>query len=71
MIGDLSISRFKANPNMEMTGHVVTRLYRPPEILLGTKIYDETIDIWGMGCTFAELFLPSQQHLFVSNSELD
>ncbi|EER34773.1 hypothetical protein CTRG_01634 [Candida tropicalis MYA-3404] len=38
------------------TGLVVTRWYRPPEILLGERKYTTAVDIWGVGCVFAELF---------------
>lgn len=38
------------------TGLVVTRWYRPPEILLGERKYTTAVDIWGVGCVFGELF---------------
>lgn len=38
------------------TGLVVTRWYRPPEILLGDRNYTTAVDVWGVGCVFAELF---------------
>mgnify|MGYP004713573545 CR=1 FL=1 len=38
------------------TGLVVTRWYRPPEILLGERKYTTAVDLWGVGCVFAELF---------------
>lgn len=37
------------------THTVITRWYRPPEILLGSKTYGTEIDIWSLGCVFAEL----------------
>ena len=33
---------------------MVPRWYRPPEIILGNSYYDNKIDIWGLGCIFAE-----------------
>jgi len=36
---------------------VVTLYYRAVEILLGNGYYDESIDIWSVGCVFAELLL--------------
>lgn len=39
----------------ELTGHVVTRWYRPPEIILLEKDYGAAIDMWSIGCIFAEL----------------
>ena len=34
---------------------VVTLWYRAPEILLGTKTYSTPVDIWSIGCIFAEM----------------
>ncbi len=39
----------------ELTGHVSTRWYRSPELILLEKIYSTAIDIWATGCVFAEL----------------
>jgi serine/threonine protein kinase len=33
-----------------------TRQYRAPEVILGSSIWDEKSDIWGLGCIFAELY---------------
>lgn len=38
-----------------LTGHVVTRWYRAPELILLQKNYTAAIDIWSLGCIFAEL----------------
>ena len=34
---------------------VVTLWYRAPEILLGTEHYSTPVDIWSIGCIFAEM----------------
>lgn len=39
----------------ELTGHVVTRWYRAPELILLEKEYGPAIDVWSVGCIFAEL----------------
>ena len=39
----------------KLTGHVVTRWYRAPELILLEKDYGESIDVWAIGCIFAEL----------------
>lgn len=46
-----------------MTDYVSTRWYRAPEVLLGSENYTTSIDMWAIGCIFAELltrkpFLP-------------
>lgn len=43
------------NMKRELTGHVVTRWYRAPELILLEKDYTAAIDIWSTGCIFAEL----------------
>lgn len=38
-----------------MTRHVVTRWYRAPELILLQDDYNELIDVWSVGCIYAEL----------------
>lgn len=38
-----------------MTEYVVTRWYRAPELLLSCSEYTSSIDVWSVGCIFAEL----------------
>ena len=33
------------------------RWYRPPELLFGCRYYSSAVDIWSVGCIFAELML--------------
>lgn len=40
-----------------MSGNVVTKLYRPPEIFYGKKNYDEKIDIWSLGVSITEMMV--------------
>ncbi|CAO2608738.1 Mitogen-activated protein kinase 14 [Lemmus lemmus] len=39
----------------EMTGYVATRWYRAPEIMLNWMHYNQTVDIWSVGCIMAEM----------------
>lgn len=48
-----------------LTRHIVTRWYRPPEVIL-VQDYDYKVDIWSAGCIFAELL--GKYILFVYNS---
>lgn len=43
------------NVKRELTGHVVTRWYRAPELILLEKDYTAAIDAWSLGCILAEL----------------
>lgn len=38
-----------------MTEYVVTRWYRAPELLLSCDNYGTSIDVWSVGCIFAEI----------------
>lgn len=42
---------------------------RPPELLLGKDVYGPEIDMWSVGCIFAELLLGSP--LFHGNAEME
>lgn len=55
--GGLNGKQVKGNQNIkrELTGHVVTRWYRAPEVILLEKDYTAAIDMWSVGCIFAEL----------------
>ncbi|XP_053157670.1 cyclin-dependent kinase 3 isoform X3 [Hemicordylus capensis] len=48
---------------------VVTLWYRAPEILLGCKYYSTAVDIWSIGCIFAEMV--TRKALFPGDSEID
>lgn len=39
----------------DLTAYVITRWYRPPELLCQVKSYDQAVDMWSMGCILAEL----------------
>ncbi|RNF26182.1 mitogen-activated protein kinase, putative,protein kinase [Trypanosoma conorhini] len=41
---------------LRMTHYVVTRWYRPPELLLMSDDYDGAIDLWGVACIAVEMF---------------
>ena len=40
-----------------MTDYVVTRWYRAPEIMFQHQKYTAAVDVWAVGCIFAELIL--------------
>lgn len=57
-IGDLGLARLFYKPlNSLFSGDkvVVTIWYRAPELLMGTRHYTPAIDLWAVGCIFAEL----------------
>ena len=52
---DFGMSRNLEDFNLQLTEYVVTRYYRAPEIMLSSHHYSKKIDVWSVGCTFAEL----------------
>ncbi|PJF19209.1 Serine/threonine-protein kinase [Paramicrosporidium saccamoebae] len=56
-LADFGLARSFGYPIEPMTSQVVTRWYRPPELLYGARYYTDAVDIWAAGCIFAELML--------------
>lgn len=48
---------------------MVTLWYRAPEILLGSKFYSTSVDVWSIGCIFAEMVIGKV--VFPGDSEID
>lgn len=56
-IADFGLARLIGKPLKPLTPTVVTLWYRPPELLLGSKEYTCSLDMWSVGCIFGELLL--------------
>ena len=52
---DFGMSRNLKEDDLTLTEYVVTRYYRAPEIMLSSHHYSKKIDVWSVGCSFAEL----------------
>jgi len=68
-IADFGLARAFGLPVRNYTHEVVTLWYRPPEILLGSKKYSISCDVWGIGCIFAEM--ATKRPLLPGDSEID
>jgi len=68
-LADFGLGRTYSIPMMKYTHEVVTLYYRAPEILLGSEFYSLSVDIWSIGCIFAEMI--SGNPLFKAESEID
>ncbi|OQR81894.1 mitogen-activated protein kinase [Thraustotheca clavata] len=55
--------------DLELTEYVVTRWYRAPEIMLGCIKYTQDVDVWSLGCIFAEML--SRKPLFPGQDYID
>lgn len=47
----------KLEPNQPSVSYICSRYYRAPELIVGCSLYTTKIDIWGLGCVIAEMFL--------------
>ncbi|KAK2980250.1 hypothetical protein RJ640_008918, partial [Escallonia rubra] len=55
-LADFGLARsFSNDHNGNLTNRVITLWYRPPELLLGATKYGPAVDMWSVGCIFAEL----------------
>lgn len=55
-IADFGLGRRQSKGGL-YTNKVITRWYRPPELLLGAMEYNTNIDVWSVGCVLGELML--------------
>lgn len=56
-IADFGLARAYGIPVRAYSSEVVTLWYRAPDILLGNTNYTDSIDMWSIGCIFAEMLL--------------
>lgn len=54
-IADFGLARPFGAPVRSYSPEVVTLWYRSPDVLLGSKYYSTSIDMWSIGCIFAEM----------------
>ncbi|XP_041008740.1 cyclin-dependent kinase C-1-like isoform X1 [Juglans microcarpa x Juglans regia] len=55
-LADFGLARsFSTDHTGNLTNRVITLWYRPPELLLGATKYGPAVDMWSVGCIFAEL----------------
>ncbi|XP_068668093.1 cyclin-dependent kinase B1-1 [Aristolochia californica] len=67
-IADLGLGRAFTIPLKSYTHEIVTLWYRAPEVLLGSTHYSTGVDMWSVGCIYAEMV--RRQALFPGDSEL-
>lgn len=60
-LGDFGLARSldqctnEKGPNIVLTDYIATRWYRAPEIILGSRKYSKSVDMWSSGCILGEL----------------
>ncbi|KAI1311288.1 Cyclin-dependent kinase 3 [Mortierella claussenii] len=68
-LADFGLARAFGIPLRTYTHEVVTLWYRAPEILMGSRHYSTAVDMWSIGCIFAEMI--TRRALFPGDSEID
>ena len=67
-LADFGSAFFETDVDNDPTPYLVSRFYRPPEVILGLE-YDRMVDLWSTSVTLAELFTGSV--LFPGNTNND
>jgi cyclin-dependent kinase-like len=65
---DFGFARPLVNNNQDYTDYVSTRWYRAPELLIGDQNYGKAIDVWAIGCLYAEII--TGEPLFPGDSDI-
>lgn len=68
-LADFGLARAFGIPVRSYTHEVVTLWYRAPDVLMGSRKYSTPVDIWSIGCIFAEM--ANGRPLFAGSSESD
>lgn len=68
-LADFGLARAFGIPVRSYTHEVVTLWYRSPDVLLGSRKYSTPVDVWSIGCIFAEM--SNGRPLFPGTSESD
>jgi len=66
-LADFGLARAFGIPIKKLTHEVVTLWYRSPDVLLGSQHYGTAVDMWSVGCIFAEMVMG--QPLFAGKDE--
>merc|ERR1712130_167784 len=68
-LADFGLARAFGIPVRSYTHEVVTLWYRAPDVLMGSRKYSTPVDIWSVGCIFAEM--SNGQPLFPGQTDAD
>ncbi len=67
--GDSKEETKKKIEEEKLTEYVVTRWYRAPEVILSPSEYTKAVDVWSIGCIFAEIL--GRKAIFQGSHYLD
>ena len=68
-LADFGLARAFGIPVRSYTHEVVTLWYRAPDVLMGSRKYSTSVDIWSIGCIMSEMI--TSHPLFPGSNEQD
>ena len=68
-LADFGLARSLKDESTPLTEYVSTRWYRAPEIVLHSKTYNQSADVFAIGCMMAEMFIG--RPIFPGKTEAD
>lgn len=68
-LADFGLARSYGIPVKNYASEVVTLFYRPPDVLMGSTNYTTSVDMWSVGCIFAEMANKKPLMMGVSNED--
>jgi serine/threonine protein kinase len=69
VISDFGSAKILSTTKTANVSYICSRYYRAPELIFGEKYYDTSVDIWAVGCVFAEMIL--KKPIFCGSTSLD
>ena len=69
-LADFGLARSTFIPVDSLSTEVITRWYRPPEILQGNQNYGFPVDVWSAGCVVVEMITGQPLFMCDTNEEL-
>lgn len=59
------------HPGTEYNVGVATRPFKGPELLVGYKMYDYSLDLWAVGCVIAAIIFKKEPYMFYGTNNID
>ncbi len=68
-LGDFGLATVYVGNHKSYSHQVATRWYRAPELLYGSRSYNQKVDLWSAGCVIAEML--NHSPLFAGENDID
>lgn len=68
-LADFGLAKSTRDKSASLTEYVSTRWYRAPELALNSRSYNQSVDMFALGCIMGEMYLG--RPLFPGRTEQD